>query len=86
MTKDEWALFVRRAHYAIGIPCIVSVVFAPVGIWLIRRGKRQYAAITALPDAPISPSRQEAIALGLASSWDDVAGTTLIEWTEDNGK
>lgn len=84
ISNQEWALFVRRAHYVLGIGFCLSVFLSPLGIWLLMRGKQQYEAIMSLPPDPVTTRQEEVAAIGLVSSWDDVAGTTITGmWEED---
>lgn len=45
MDKETYAKTVRTMHRIFGWSCILSVIFSPIGILVLRRGNRMYRDI-----------------------------------------
>ena len=75
MTVMEHAKFIRTVTLLVGLSFICTILLAPIGIWIIRWGEKQIrhlfeqAMKNPLPDAPLI---ERAMALGVATSWDDL--------------
>ena len=74
MTVMEHAKFIRTVTLLVGLSFICTVVLAPIGIWIIRWGKKQIRLL--FEDAMKNPTEasptEKALALGVATSWDDL--------------
>lgn len=72
---NDYADFIRISHLVLGIGFCFTIILAPLGIWLIREGKRKAERIR----AEVARSRaaqsdlETALAIGIASSWDDLS-------------
>lgn len=75
MTQLEYAKMIRTMHRIMGWCFIASIIFIPLGMWILRRGNRIYEAI-ATPAEGYDPETELALdedfERSIAMSWDDV--------------
>ena len=75
MTVMEHAKFIRTVTLLVGLSFIGTILFAPIGIWIIRWGEKQIRHLfeQAMKNPhPSAPLIERAMALGVATSWDDL--------------
>jgi tetratricopeptide (TPR) repeat protein len=72
VTPEDRARFVRFTTTSIGIAFIATVVLSPLGIWLIRWGRRRANEILTEAEAVVGEDRITAL--------DDVGDPFLYEW------
>lgn len=77
--QSNYATFIRITHLVLGIGLCFTIILAPLGIWLIREGKRkaQRLQVEAAQKKTVLVDLEDALNLGIASSWDDLSD--LIE-------
>lgn len=80
MTQIEYAEMIRSMHRIAGWVFIASIIFSPIGIWVLRRGNRIYAQLTTPQFEGDTPETNRVlegnnIETSLIMSWDDVSET-----------
>jgi len=77
MTQVQYAEMIRSMHRIIGWCFIGSIILAPLGVWILRRGNRLYAILTTPQSEHDDPATNrvlegDSINNSLIMSWDDL--------------
>lgn len=74
MTNQQRADMVKWLSLVTGTVCILSILFAPLGVYIIVKGLKRAKVLRELPDDPEGITSAE---LGLVQSWDDMPGVDI---------
>ena len=76
MTQVEYARMIRSMHRIAGWVFIATIIFSPLGIWVLRRGNRIYDFLTTPSDGNDPNTTRvlegDVAETSLIMSWDDV--------------